>query len=127
MILLLRSNALGDKGYSLAAWIAAFGVIVAAVLLVRVPIKNALQAKTVQVTDYMFWKKWGQDTQQYKGDDTSFIKSNTAQSSSTRQTERKGYIQNNLSSVTTEKTASSGVEEGSQPVLKAIDLNDIQP
>jgi len=115
------------RGYSLAAWIAAFSVIVAAVLLVRVPIKNALQAKTVQVTDYMFWKKWGQDTKQYKGDDTGFIKTSTGQTSNTRQTERKGYIHNDADAVTTEKSASSGVEEGSQSVLKTINLNDIQP
>ena len=124
---MLRSSVFRDKGYSLAAWIAAFSVIVAAVLLVRVPIKNALQAKTVQVTDHMFWKKWGQEPQQYKGDDTSFVKTNTTQSSSTRQAERRGYINNDLNAVTTEKTASSGVEEGSQSVLKTIDLNDIQP
>ena len=115
------------RGYSLAAWIAAFSVIVAAVLLVRVPIKNALQAKTVQVTDYMFWKKWGQDTMQHKGDDTSFTKTINTQNLNTRQTERKGLINNEVDSVTSEKSASSGVEEGSQAVLKTINLNEIQP
>jgi hypothetical protein len=122
-----RSKFHKKRGYSLAAWIAAFSVIVAAVLLVRVPIKNALQAKTVQVTDYMLWKKWGQDTRQHKGDDTSFTKTINAQNLNTRQTERKGLISNEANSVTTEKSASSGVEEGSQAVLKTINLNEIQP
>ena len=105
----------------------------AAVLLVRVPIKNALQAKTAQVTDYMFWLKWKKDDgtrwqpQQYKGDNTSVVKSNAAQSLSTRQTERTGHINNDADSVSSENTASSSVEEGSQAVLKVIDLNAIQP
>jgi len=104
-----------------------FSVIVAVVLLMRVPVKNALQAKVVGMTDYLLWKKYGQDTQQYKGDDTSFTKTEVKQNLDLRQGEREGRVGNTTNSVTNEDTASSGVEDGSQAVLKAVDLNDVLP
>lgn len=130
---MLRNKFFINRGYSLAAWVAVFSVIVAAMLLVRVPIKKALQAKTIQVTDYMFWSKWKHDDgtrwqpQQYKGDDTSFVKTSSGQILNTKQREREGYIHNDADAVTSENTATSGVEEGSQAVLKVIDLNTIVP
>ncbi len=118
---------LRNKGHSLTAWVVIFSVIIAVVLLMRVPVKNALQAKVVGVTDYLLWKKYGQDTQQHKGDDTSFSKAKVKQSLDLRQGEREGRVGSTTSSVTDEDTASSGVEEGSQAVLKAVDLNEVMP
>jgi hypothetical protein len=111
----------------LIEWVVTFSVIVAAIIFLRAPINRALQTKAIQMTDYMFWKKWGQNTQQYKGDDTSFIKTTAGQDLSTRQAEREGKISNSADSVATENTASSSVEEGSQPLLKTINLNDLPP
>ena len=116
-----------NKGHSLTAWVVTFGVIVAAVLIVRVPIKNALQSKVMGATDYMLWKKYGQETQQYKGEDTSFVKTISEQKLSVTQSESKGYVSSTISSASKEDTASSGVEEGAEPVLKTIDLNEIMP
>jgi hypothetical protein len=102
-------------------------VIIAAVLIVRVPIKNALQSKVMGTTDYMLWKKYDQETQQYKGEDTSFVKTSSEQKLSVTQSERKGYVSSTISSTSKEDTASSGVEEGAEPILKTIDLNEIMP
>ena len=102
-------------------------MIVAAVLIVRGPIKNTLQAKVMGMTDYLLWKKYSQETRQYKGEDTSFVKTSVEQDSSITQSENKGYVSSAISSTSTEDTATSGVEEGSESVLKIIDLNEIMP
>ena len=120
---------LRTKGYSLAAWVITFSVIVAAIFLVRVSLNRALQSKVMGVTDYMLWTKWDKSVppQQYKGDDTSFVKTTVGQDLNTKQTEKEGFIKNDADSVNSEDTASSSVEEGSQAVLKTINLNDLQP
>ena len=118
---------LRNKGYSLSAWVVTFSVIVAAVFMIRVPLNRALQAKVTGVTDYMLWKKSGQTPDQHKGDDNSFVKTKSDQSMNTAQLERKGYIKNNADSETNENSVSSNVEEGSQAVLKTVNLNDILP
>lgn len=108
-------------------------MIVAAVLLVRVPLNRALQSKVMAVADYAIWKKWSKDDgtrwqpDQRKGDDNSFVKTKSDQSMNTAQLERKGYIKNNADSETNENSVSSNVEEGSQAVLKTVNLNDILP
>jgi len=102
-------------------------VVVAAALVVRAPIKNVLQKKVMGTTDYLFWKKYGDPTQQHKGDDTSFVKTKVAQDLHTTLGEREGYVKNKADSLTTEDSVSSSVEDGSQVVLKAVNLNDILP
>ena len=111
-------------------WVAVFSVVIAAITLINTPLKRAIQAKLMALTDYTFWTKWGDDTQQYKGDDTSFVKSKSSQNAKNAQLEvkskgKKGYITNYGSSEATENTVSSNVEEGSQALLKTFDLDKI--
>jgi hypothetical protein len=125
-----------DSGHSLVPWVAVFSVVIAAITLINTPLKRAIQAKLMALTDYTFWTKWKKDdgtywkTDQYKGDDTSFVKSQSSQNAKNAQLEvkskgEKGYITNYGSSETTENTVSSNVEEGSQALLKTFDLDKI--
>jgi hypothetical protein len=114
------------NGYSLVAWTATLAVVVAAVLFIRAPLKRALQTRMMATTDYMFWTRWGNSTQQYKGETNSYVKTQATQSFNTTQLERKDkHISSVAESKVREDTVSSGVEEGAQPALKTFDLNDI--
>jgi hypothetical protein len=99
---------------------------VAAVLFIRMPLKRALQNRIMSTTDYMLWTRWGNYTQQYKGETTNYVKTKAAQNVDTTQLERKDkHISSAAESSATEDTVSSGVEEGSQPALKTFDLNSV--
>jgi hypothetical protein len=109
------------------AWTVVFTVVLAAVIFIRMPFKRALQRKMNATADYMFWTRWGDSPQQYKGETTSAVKTQTKQGVSTVQSEKDSYINNNATSTVSEDSASVGVEEGSQPALKTFDLNTILP
>jgi len=109
------------------AWTVVFVAVLAAAIFIRMPFKRALQRKINATADYMFWTKWGDSPQQYKGETTSAVKTRTRQSVSTTQSERDSYINSNADSTVSEDSASSGVEEGAQPALKTFDLNSILP
>jgi hypothetical protein len=127
-----------NSGHSLVPWVAVFSVIVAAMFLINPAVRRAVQAKVMALTDYLFWTKglkndgsaWQPD--QYKGDDTSFVKTKSSQNSANQQLEvkaqgEKGYITNYGSSEATEETVSTSVEDGSQDTLKTFDLNKALP
>jgi len=125
---LLQNRRTGSQnGYSFLTWAAVFSIVLAAALFIRTPLKRALWGKIIATTDYMLWGMWGGTPDQYKGEDTSFIKTQTSQSVLTRQKETRGYIRQDLDSLVTENTVSSGVEDGSQSVLRTFDLNAILP
>ena len=119
-----RNRRIKESGYSLITWVALLTLIVAAIAFIQGTLKRTVQNKITQVADYMFWTKWNQPTQQYKGETNSFAKTETTQNIYTKQSEKNGIIQNNATTVvpTTEKTISTNVEEGSEPVLKTLDI-----
>ncbi len=123
MLRKLNNSAHGQKGYSVATWAAVFAAVIAASLLIRVPVKRGLQGKIISVTDYMFWTKWGAGPQQDKEDNT-FTKTETSQSIDTTRSEKDKYIKYTADSGVSEKTISTSVEDGTQPVLRTFNLND---
>lgn len=121
-----------NKGHSLVLWVTVFSVILAVLSFINTPLKRAIQGKVMALADFTFWTRWGDEVNQYKGDDTNFTKSKSSQNAVNNQLEvkksgAKGYITNYLSSETTEDTVSSSVEDGSQAALKILDLNKVQP
>jgi hypothetical protein len=108
-------------------WTIVFSVVIAGIIFIQTSFKRALQGKIMTTADYMFWTKWRDDPKQYKGETTSFVKTKTQQGISARHAEREGDTNNDADSTVTENTVSSGVEEGSQPVLKTFDLNNVLP
>ena len=83
-------------------------------------------------TDYMFWTRWTQNDgthwtpQQYKGETSSYVKTQATQNVNTAQLEtRDKHVTSVAESRVAEDTVSSGVEEGAQPALKTFDLNDV--
>ena len=119
------TNVSRQNGYSLVEWVVTFAVVLAAVIFIRGSLKMGLENKIAATTDYMFWRSWGNSTQQYKGETNTFVKTQSNQSFNARGSERNKYINNNASSTAGENSVSSGVEEGSQPALKTFDLNNI--
>lgn len=132
---MLENNKLtNNKAYSLVAWVSVFTLLLAALLFIRMPFKRALQHKINSTADYMFWTKWG-GTVGEKNDAirreaqeaASFSKTQASQNQQSRTVENRGDTSYRTDSGITEDSISSGVEDGSQPVLRTFDINAIVP
>lgn len=133
MILLLqRSKVVYNKGYSLITWTAVFTVVVATILFIRLPFKRALQQKVTTTADYLLWTKWANTLEEKnelikreKEEAATFSKAEADQNCNTTTKERQAYINYGVDSISTETSAFSSVEDGSQSILKTFDLNAI--
>jgi len=123
--LLPRGRACRNSGYSVVMWAAMFAVMVGMVLFFRTPIKRAMQGKINDMADYMFWTKWGQAREQYKGDDTGYTKTDTTTISRTELADRRGFVTSAMDISVGDSTSTTGVNDGDQDALKSIDLNAI--
>lgn len=112
------------RGYSMTMWVVTFGIVVAGLFFIRTPLKRALQGKIISSTDYLLWTSWGNSTDQYKGDESSHVKSKASQQQDTYiQEQRNKVINVGVSSSKAEQSASTGVEQGSEALLELYDLN----
>jgi len=116
---------LSKRGYNLIMWVISLSLIMATLAFIRPALKRAVQNKVYAVSDYLLWNKSPQD---YQGDTASVAKSVGDSAQRSIQIEVKnasvtstGYSRSLSSS--TDKAGSSGVEEGSQALLKTLDMD----
>lgn len=121
---------MAQKGQSLVMWTVTFGIVVAAMVFIRMPFKRGLQGKIMAAADYCFWSVWDKPVEQYKGDLTSFVKSKTAQDQEMivheqKREQQQATIKNFINSSVQEDSAFTAVEDGAESYLKTFDLNTI--
>jgi len=115
------------KGYGLVMWVIVLGLIIAGIAFIRMPLKRAIQAKVYSISDYLLWGK-GATPQEYQGEKSSISKNISESTQETIQVERKdaavvskGYTYS--ASTATDKAGSAGVEQGSEALLKTINMD----
>lgn len=129
---------LRQKGYSLITWVLTLVLVVAGLFFIQSPLKRALQAKAMRSADYFFWRSWAEPTQDYKGDESTYLKSQANQQQDTYLLEQKNKEVGSVRKLTPpiskvgirsskqERSASTGVAEGSEALLKLFDLNQVE-
>ncbi len=118
---------LRQKGYSLITWVVTLVLVVAGLFFIQSPLKRALQVKAMRSCDYFFWRSWAEPTQDYKGDESTYLKSQTNQQQDTYLLEQKNkQVKVGIRSSKQERSASTGVAEGSEALLKLFDLNQVE-
>jgi hypothetical protein len=80
---------MGRKGYAIVPWAIIFLLLMTGILFIRVPLKRALQGKTMAFADHAFWGTWGSAADQYKGDINSFTET---EANSTQETVRREVL-----------------------------------
>jgi len=108
-------------------WVGLFAAMVAAVIFIRTTLRRGLQDKIDKSADYLIWTAWGDDRDQYKGDENTFSKTTATQNANAAQIEGSAGVNNNLDVSMTEGAVSSSVDElsQSQSILRTIDLDSI--
>lgn len=118
------------KAYSMALWAVTLAVVIAALAIIRVPLKRALESKVQATADYVFWLKWPidgkKDTPKEYGQDTnSRAKMARERDVINEQIEESdGDIKVYTGVSSHDTSAFSGVAEGSEALLNKYDLND---
>jgi hypothetical protein len=119
---------MSPKGYSMIMWAVVFSAVLASLVLFRATFKRGLQNKIIGSTDYLIWEYWGNTTDQYKGDESSHVKSHANQQQDLAIRDmREKTVEIHGVTTKTEDSASASVEQGSEAVLKLYDLNQEVP
>lgn len=119
---------LSRRGHSLVMWAAVFGIVVAAMIIVRPALERSLKGKVMSVTKYMLWQN---EPYKYRGDKTTVSRTVSEQDQITQVYEHDGEIELYSGSPTEngaiieEDTISKTAEEGSQSILPTI--GEIEP
>ncbi len=117
---------LTKKGYSLIMWTTTFAAVLAALVLVQVPFRRALETKLKATADYAIWSKWGDTPQRYAHDDNTRSRSKASQSNvSESLMSHDGTTKTYMATTepSTEKGVYSGTSDGQEVRLKVFDLN----
>jgi len=116
---------LKNKGQSISLWVALLAVVSMGLLFSQKLINRPLRDKITASADYCFWGRWGQDTQQYKGDDSVALKSVSQQQAGTSvwETKTPRKILPSAWSGASEHNVSVAVGEDFRSVLKAQDMD----
>ena len=116
------------KAYSMITWTVTFSLVIAALMIIRSPLKRESEKKVRALTDYSLWGIWGNQPSGER-DDMDNIKTKTALESgrTIRQTEEKGvigyYVDPDSGNYQRVDSASVSVPEGAEAVLNQVDLN----
>ena len=109
-------------------WTVTFSLVIAALMIIRSPLKRESEKKVRALTDYSLWGIWGNETSGER-DDMDNVKTKTALESgrTVRQTEEEGvigyYVDPDSGNYQMVDSASVSVPEGAEAVLNQIDLN----
>jgi hypothetical protein len=109
-------------------WVVTLGVVVMAAVFVRMPLKRALQGKVMRSADYLLWTSWGDEVDQYKGDENTYTKSISNQHQRTVVRDKRDKtveFKADTPDKNKDQTVSASVEDGSEALLKTIDLNKV--
>lgn len=113
------------KAYSMALWAVTLAVVIAALAIIRVPFKRALESKVQATADYVFWLKWGNTPQEHGQDANSRAKMARERDVINEQIEESdGDIKVYTGVSSHDTSAFSGVAEGSESLLDKYDLNN---
>ncbi|MBI4707610.1 MAG: hypothetical protein HY761_06765 [Candidatus Omnitrophica bacterium] len=125
---LLTKNKLFNSrcGQSLSMWVAVLAVLSMGWLFTQKIVSRSLRAKVAASADYCFWGRWGQDTQQYKGDDSVVTKSVSQNKQDTQLTETSSPRNISFSSSVgnTEHSLSVAVGEDFRSALRAYSVDN---
>lgn len=120
------------KGYSLVMWTVTLSMVIMGVLFIRTPLKRALQGRIIGSADYLFWTRWGEEVDQYKGEEANFSKARDDENQNTTVAEfvlplpqrSATYVETGVDSAKGEDSVSAAVEEGSEIFLRKSGILD---
>lgn len=109
-------------------WAITFTAVLAFLAIMRVPLKRAVYSKAKATADYMFWADWGDEVKLEPNEKTSRAKIMSARQSDSYVVDRPDecaptikYASYGTLDSSNEGKISSGVEEGSEALLKTTD------
>lgn len=68
---------LSRKGYSLVMWTVIFSLVIVALSFFQAPLRRTLQGKLMRTADHLIWGMWGNEPQDYEGEDYVYSTSDT--------------------------------------------------
>lgn len=105
-------------------WTTTFALIMAALVLIQVPLRREIQTKVRATADYCLWGLWSDTPQRFLRDENSKEKSTATQ----QQTEERLALHGGMQKVYRDASSvdfgiSAGVDRGSEAYFKTLDLN----
>lgn len=119
------------RGNTLIMWTVTFLAVVSAIAIIQPSIKRILADKIEVFGNYTFWGKWykdpfSDDPTEYVRDKNSRAKTKSTQIYNNSQVEQKDpelRFHKLINSATLQRSVSSGVGDGNDPLLDTFDLN----
>jgi len=120
------------RGNTLTEWAVPFVAFLAVLTLLQVSYRRTLQGKIMGSADYFFWKAYGQDPQDYKGDINTRVKTMNTQYIDALSVQAKSgnmgikaSMAMHLKQSGNEQSASTGTDDYSRPMLRTMDVNKV--